>query len=472
MVLTIFILLFVFLLNTLWLRLDDLLGKGLSTSIIAEVLFWATSIWMPLVVPLATMLASIMTMGNLGEHNELLAMKAAGVSTQRIMRPLMILVFFLSVSNFFIANNFVPYAQLQMSTLLYDVRHKRMEIKIPTGIFYDGIVDYSLRIERKDEVSSLMYNMIIYDHTDKRGNTSVTQADSGYIKLTPDKDFMVIKLFNGYAYTEDKQKLGDTVYPFQKRHFTEQEVLIPLSGYDFKRSEDDSRFKDLNAMKSIRKLNVIIDSLTTVKNKMAADYTADFKQKASFSRAREFDTLTVQRKRYVYAINCDSIFALLPAYHKVSAAENALTRVAQAITQASTHETNFEQADFQRRDAGVNWNYKLTMSISCLIFFFIGAPLGAIIRKGGLGMPTVVSIFFFLVYYVIDMIGKKLGREGSWDPALGTWLSSFVLIPVGAFLTYKSATDSAIFNTDKYAQIIKKIALKVINLFRKRRNNE
>jgi lipopolysaccharide export system permease protein len=313
--------------------------------------------------------------------------------------------------------------------------------------------------------------MIIYDHTDKRGNTSVTQADSGYIKLTPDKDFMVIKLFNGYAYTEDKQKLGDTIYPFQKRHFTEQEVLIPLSGYDFKRSEDDSRFKDLNAMKSIRQLDVIIDSLTAVKKQMAANYATDFKQKASFSRAREFDTLAVQRKRYVYAIDCDSIFALLPAYYKVSAAEGALTRVAQAMTQASTHQTNFEQADFQRRDADVFWHYKLALSLSCLIFFFIGAPLGAIIRKGGLGMPTVVSIFFFLVYYVIDMVGKKLGKEGAWNPALGTWLSSFVLIPIGAFLTYKSATDSAIFNTDKYVQVLKKIALRIVHLFRKRSHN-
>jgi lipopolysaccharide export system permease protein len=464
MMLTFFIVLFVLMLQFLWLHIDDLVGKGLGLPVIAEFLFWGLITFIPLALPLSTLLSSIMAMGNMGESNELLAMKAAGVSIQRIMRPLMGLVVIISIAAFFVANSLIPYANLQISSLMYDIRQTRMEIKIPTGIFYNGIEDYSLRIERQNEQSRMMYDMILYDHTNKRGNVSVTRADSGYMKFTGNKTHIIVKLFHGYTYEEDKQQTGDTIYPFQKRNFSEQEVLIPLQNYEFKRS-DNERFKDRAEMKSLHELNTISDSLTLAQGNLASTYASDFRYKASFVRTQEFDTLRIFREKYIYTTNCDSLFALLPVNRKVAAVNGALQRISQAISQNEIHFTNYEQLDYQRRRADIEWHRKFTLSIACIIFFFIGAPLGAIIRKGGLGMPTVVSIFFFTAYWVVDISGKKLARDGVLDPIMGIWLSSFVLLPMGIFLTYKATTDSALFNTERYIILLKKIT----NFFSKTR---
>lgn len=456
MLLTFFVVLFVLMLQFLWLHIDDLVGKGLGLMVIAEFLFWGIIIYIPLALPLSTLLSSIMAMGNMGESNELLAMKAAGVSIQRAMRPLMGLVAIISITAFFVANSLIPYANLQISSLMYDIRQKRMEIKIPTGIFYNGIEDYSLRIERQSEQTHLMYDMILYDHTDKRGNVSVTRADSGYMKFTGNKTHIIVKLFHGHTYEEDKQQTGDSIYPFQKRYFSEQEVLIPLQNYEFKRS-DNERFKDQAQMKSLHELNIISDSLALVQQNMANTYVSDFRYKASLARTQEFDTLKTFREKYIYTANCDSLFALLPMYRKVEAVNGALHRISQAISQSEIHATNYEQVDYQKRRADIEWHRKFALSIACIIFFFIGAPLGAIIRKGGLGMPTVVSIFFFTIYWVVDISGKKLARDGVFDPVMGIWLSSLVLLPMGIFLTYKATTDSALFNTDRYIESLKKI---------------
>jgi lipopolysaccharide export system permease protein len=457
MLLTFFVVLFVLLLQFLWLHIDDLVGKGLGLMVIAEFLFWGIITFIPLALPLSTLLSSIMTMGNMGESNELLAMKAAGVSIQRIMRPLTGLVVLISIVAFFVANSLIPYANLQISSLMYDIRQKRMEIKIPTGIFYDGIEDYSLRIERQNEQTHMMYDMILYDHTGKRGNVSVTRADSGYLKFTGNKTHIIVKLFHGHTYEEDKQQTGDSIYPFQKRHFSEQEVLIPLQNYEFKRS-DNERFKEQAQMKSLHELNTINDSLTLVQQTMTNTYALDFRYKAALARTQEFDTLKVFREKYIYTVNCDSLFTLLPVERKMEAVNGALHRLSQAAAQNEVHITNYEQVDYQKRRAEVEWHRKFTLPIACLIFFFIGAPLGAIIRKGGLGMPTVVSIFFFTAYWVVDISGKKLARDGVLDPSIGIWLSSFVLLPMGIFLTYKATTDSALFNTDRYTEWLKKVS--------------
>jgi lipopolysaccharide export system permease protein len=398
-----------------------------------------------------------MAMGNMGESNELLAMKAAGVSIQRVMRPLMGLVVLISLIAFFVANSLVPYANLQIRSLMYDIRQKRMEIKIPTGIFYNGIEGYSLRIERQSDHTHLMYDMILYDHTDKRGNVSVTRADSGYLRLANDKTHVIVKLFSGYTYEDDKQQIGDSIYPFQKRYFSEQEVLISLQNYEFKRS-DNERFKDQAQVKSLNELNNISDSLALVQRNMTNTYTSDFRHKAAFARTQELDTMKVFREKYIYTVNCDSLFSLLPAERKVEAASGALQRLSQASSQSETHFVSYEQIDRQKRLADIEWHRKFTMSVACLIFFFIGAPLGAIIRKGGLGMPTVVSIFFFTAYWVVYISGEKLARDGVLTPAIGLWLSNFVLLPMGIFLTYKATTDSALFNADRYIESIKKIA--------------
>jgi lipopolysaccharide export system permease protein len=440
-------------LQFLWLYIDELVGKGLGLIVIAEFLFWGAMTCIPLALPLSTMLSSIMTMGNLGENNELLAMKAAGMSVQYIMRPLMGLVFIISISAFFVSNNLIPYAHLQISSLMYDIRQKRMEIKIPSGIFYNGIEDYSLRIEEQNERSQLLYDVIVYDHTARQGNNSVTRADSGYIKLTANKEYMIFKLFNGHTYEEDKQNPGDTIYPFQKRYFAEQEVLIPLSGYDFKRSNDNERFKEQAQMKSLKELNTISDSLKIVRGTVSNTFAETFNYKSFLARPQEFDTIKRFLDQYIYTIANDSLFNLLPTREKIRTIDRAINRARQASLQIEMLAANYEQADHTVRRMDIEWHRKFTLSIACLIFFFIGAPLGAIIRKGGLGMPVVVSIFFFVIYWVVDLSGKKLARDDVWDAPFGIWLSSFVLLPIGIFLTYKATTDSALFNTDKYIQV-------------------
>jgi len=450
MLLTFVIVLFVLVLQFLWLYIDELVGKGLNLFVIAEFIFWGAVTFIPLALPLSTMLASLMTMGNMGENNELLAMKAAGMSVQRIIRPLMGVAAIVSLMAFYSSNNLLPLANLRINSLMSDIRRQRHEIKIPTGIFYNGLVDYSIRIERQNTNTNMMYNVILYDHTTQRGNNSVTRADSGYIKFTSDKQYLIFKLFNGHTYEDQQQNPGDTIYPFQTRYFTEQEVLIPLSGYEFKRSEDDERFKGIAKMKNLSALHYESDSLRKQEQLLTKEYARNFPYRAGLVRTQEFDTLLLIKAQYVKPFAGDSLFYAGTDEEKLNAITGAADRIAMTITQLEMHAATFEQFDYNLRRIDIEWHRKFSLSIACLIFFFIGAPLGTIIRKGGLGVPTVISIFFFVTYWVVDISGVKLAREDAWQPIIGIWLSSAVLLPISIFITYKAATDSNLFNIDRY----------------------
>ncbi len=468
MVLTFFVVLFVLMLQFLWLYIDELVGKGLGMLVVAEFIFWGAITFIPLALPLSTMLASIMTMGDFGENNELLAMKAAGMSVQRIMRPLMGMAVLICVGAFFVSNYFIPMANLKINSLMYDIRNKREEIKIPAGMFYNGLEDYSLRIERQDPKTQTMYNVIVYDHTAKKGNVSVTRADSGYIRFTADKEYLIFKLFNGHTYeNQETQNLSDTSAPFQRRFFTEQEVLIPLNGYDFKRSDNDDLFKGQAQMQSILTLTQQSDSLKAMETEITKNFISSIYYKLGFMRGQELDTTARRSAQYIYTLNCDSLFRQASIDEKMDLSAQALDRAKQGLSQIDMHLANFEQYDYSLRRVDIEWHRKFTLSIACLIFFFIGAPLGAIIRKGGLGMPVVVSSFFFIIYWVVDISGKKLSRDDVWSPAMGIWLSSFVLLPIGIFLTYKATTDSALFNTDRYLNVLNKLT-SILNKKKKR----
>ncbi len=467
MVLTFVIVLFVLVLQFLWLYIDEIVGKGLSMWVIAEFVFWGGVTFIPLALPLSTMLSSLMTMGDLGESNELLAMKAAGMSVQRVMRPLMGVALLICIAAFYVSNNLLPFANLQINSLMYDIRNKREEIKIPSGVFYNGLEDYSLRIERQDAKTNMMYGLIVYDHTAHSGNLSVTHADSGYIKFTSDKEYLVFKLFNGHAYEDQKTNRGDTVAPFQKRYFTEQEVLIPLTGYDFKRSDNNEMFKGNAQMQSLSDLSLQSDSLRRMEAEINRNFLSTYYYKLNFLRTAELDTTPSIQEQYIYTANCDSLFEASGINYKADASNNALNRATQAIAQIDMQVAAFEQYDYSLRRIDIEWHRKFTLSIACLAFFFIGAPLGAIIRKGGLGMPAVISIFFFVIDWVVDISGKKLARDDFWEPSVGMWLSSFVLLPIGIFITYKATTDSALFNVDRYLKIFKPI----FNFFKKKRRD-
>ncbi len=466
MVMTFVIVLFVLVLQFVWLYIDEIVNKGLGMAVIAEFLFWGAVTFIPLALPLSTMLASLMTMGDLGESNELLAMKAAGLSVQRIMRPLMGLALLICIAAFFVSNNLLPLANLKINSLMHDIRAKHDEIKIPSGVFYNGLTDYSIRISRQNQQSGMMFDLILYDHTAKSGNTSVTLADSGYIKFTNDKKYLIFKLFNGHTYEDQKQNPGDTIYPFQKRFFNEQEVLIPLSGYDFKRSDNEDLFKENAQMQSIGTLSYLSDSLKRMEAIVTDNFRTNFRYKVVFERVQELDTALQYRLQYVHTINCDSLWAAETVERQLDMANFAVNKVSQAIGQIDMQISGFEQYDYTLRRVKIEWHRKFTLSIACLAFFFIGAPLGAIIRKGGLGMPTVISIFFFVIYWVVDISGKKLVRDDVWSAEMGMWLSSFVLLPIGIFITYKATTDSTLFNSDRYLKLFKS----VINFVKKQRH--
>ncbi|MCL2097947.1 MAG: LptF/LptG family permease [Bacteroidales bacterium] len=448
MLLTFVIVLFVLVLQFIWLYIDEIIGKGLELSVILEFFFWGGVTFIPLSLPLSTMLASLMTMGSMGENNELLAMKAAGMSVKRIIRPLVGVAAIVSITAFLISNYLLPVAHLNISSLMSDIRHKRSEIKIPTGIFYNGIVDYSIRIER--QTTNMMYNVILYDHTAQRGNNSVTRADSGYIRFTNDKQYLIFKLFDGYTYEDQQQNVGDTIYPFQKRNFTEQEVLIPLSGYEFKRGENDEWFKGQAKMKSLGTLGYESDSIRRQELTIIKDFSNNFAYRTNLMRSQEFDSLLLIKAQYAKSFAGDSLFNLSTDEEKFNAISAAADHVSRAVSQLDMHAASFEQYNYNLRRINIEWHRKFAMSIACLLFFFIGAPLGTIIRKGGLGVPAVISIFFFVLYWVVDISGVKLSRDGVWLPIIGMWLSSAVLLPLSIFITYKATTDSNLFNIDRY----------------------
>jgi len=454
MLLTFAIVLFVLVLQFIWLYIDEIVGKGLEFSVIAEFIFWGGVTFIPLALPLSTMLASLMTMGSMGENNELLAMKAAGMSVQRIIKPVVGIAAIVSLTAFYISNNILPAANLHIHSLMSDIRHKRSEIKIPTGIFYNGLVDYSIRIDRQNTNTNMMYNVILYDHTAQRGNNSVTRADSGYIKFTSDKQYLIFKLFDGRTYEDQQQNPGDTIYPFQIRYFTEQEVLIPLRGYEFKRGENDERFKSGAKMKSLGTLGYESDSLRKQEKAITKEFSHNFPYRTNLVRSMEFDTLLLIKAQYFRPFAGDSIFNASTDEEKLNTITNAADRMSAAVSQIDMYVANFEQYDYTLRRTNIEWHRKFAMSIACLIFFFIGAPLGTIIRKGGLGVPAVISIFFFVLYWVVDISGAKLAREGVWDAVIGMWLSSAVLLPISIFITYKATTDSNLFNIDRYPNII------------------
>lgn len=460
MVLTFLIVLFILMLQFLWLYIDDLIGKGLSVPVIAEFIFWGTASFIPLALPLSTLLASIMTMGNLGENNELLAMKATGISLQRIMRPLIVLAVSISIGAFFVSNDLIPYTNLQIKTLLFDIKHKREEIKIPAGVFYNGIEDLSLYVDRQDEVSGLMYNIMLYDHRAKKGNTSVTLADSGYIRLTENKQHIIFSFYHGYAYEESESNntARDTMYPFQRRYFDRQEVLVPLEGYDFQRS-DGTRFSDDAQIQNIRRLSFMKDSLQNLLTAGRGRFIQTFVSPGYLPNYNLWDSTL--RMKQIYTADFDSLYRTFPVEKQRDAARQAFNTIDRNALYIANYMAEQEKDDYPRRSVSIEWHRKFTLSFACLIFFFIGAPLGAIIRKGGLGMPAVVSIFFFIIYWVIDISGKKLSRDGAWDPLFGTWVSSMVLLPIGIFLTYKATSDSSLFNVEKYREIFWRLCAKL-----------
>lgn len=484
---TFFISLFILVMQFLWRYVDDLVGKGLELTVIAELLFYASVQVIPMALPLAILLASLMTFGNLGENYELTAIKAAGVSLPKAMRSLIFVTVLTSISAFWFTNNVLPVANLKLYTLLWSVKQAKPELEIKEQVFYDGIEDFRIKVGHKDPETNLQYDFMIYDHRDKLNkNSNVTMADSGRIQLSEDKKNMVLTLLDGVTYEENVQmnkrrRLRDRdKQQFRIDRFKKQTVLIPLEGYDFSRT-DENLFSQSDKMKNFNQLIHDEDSIRQSRAKLINDLskrTENFfflKGKYAFRSKKSphipeltntKDTArTVKKKKIdpmaiidsVAAVNIDSLFLSLSDSKKRMSIQSAI-RQARDNKNVLTDQIRFVQnQDKKIRSHNIELHRKFTLSFACLIFFFIGAPLGAIIRKGGLGMPVVISILFFIIYYIIDTMGLKFAKEGVWPVYQGIWLSSAILFPLGVFLTYKAATDSALLNADAYIIFFRKL---------------
>jgi lipopolysaccharide export system permease protein len=458
---TFFIVMFILLMQFLWKYIDDLVGKGLDTHVILELLLYASAGLIPMALPLSTLLASLMTLGNLGENNELLAMKSAGISLPRIMSPLIFLTITISVGAFFFSNNVLPYTNLKITSLLYDVKQQRPELQIKVGVFNNDIEGLSIKVGSKDPRTNLMQRIMIYDHRANEGNLMVTIADSGYIRVTDDEQYMIITLYNGTTYEEMKdnsptRRQLEKKFPARNNRFGKQEVVLELKGFGLQRSNEDLFKSSFHAM-NLNQLSRTSDSLFKEIEERKAQAVRNIttvsllKNPSSFKRD---STISVS-----YIFNADSIYNTLTTEHQLRAVERALSNARQSKSYiTSIKDDLYHKGKFAVRHK-VEWHRKFSLSFACFVFFFIGAPLGAIIRKGGLGMPVVVSILFFVVYYIISLTGEKFAREMMWEVNTGMWVSSFILLPLGIFLSYKATTDSVILNADYYILAFKRFFL-------------
>lgn len=451
MVLTFFIVIFILFMNIIWRYIEELVGKGLPFTTILEYLFYASGKMIVMGLPLSTLLAAIMTMGNLGENYELLAMKSSGMSLQRIMRPLMVLVFFVSLGSFFVANNFVPYANKKANEMRNNIKSLNPTLKFTDGVFYNGIPDMSIRVGSQDNKTGLLRDILIYDNSSNRkGNMQTTLADSGYIYLSEDKSFLMVKLFHGSNYITTRDMRWYDESELEHQIFREQYAALPMTGFSME--EEDLSFKESAAMKNIAELTVDIDSLKRdVSVNIVNSYEPLLKEVLSKDRNMlgMLDSVKVDYsfKRQIPLYEDISDLGL---NDKIALYSDAKLKARNSSELLSNDEGRAKMSLNQLYMSQIEWHRKISLPFSIMIFFLIGAPLGAIIRKGGLGMPIVVSVLFFVFYYIIYMTGERMAKEGAISVFVGMWLSSFVLLPIAVYLTYKATNDSNLFNMDWY----------------------
>lgn len=457
---------FILVMQFLWLYIDELVGKGLSLKVILEFLGWGSVTMLPLSLPLATLLASMMTLGTLGENNELLAIKAAGISLQRVMIPLGICCALISVGAFFISNDLIPVAYNKIYTLRDDIGKTKDEIKIPTGTFYNGIDGYILRVNERDDETGMMHGVMVYNHTGNKGNTSLTLADSALMKMSKDKSYLNFVLFNGSNYEEtNEKKFRDTTLQFQKIDFSRQEMFIPLENYAFQKS-DSSRFDDQVKSMNLKQLYHDQDSIgklsLTAKNE---NYDA-IRRSRTLIYNSQLDTAGKEGRSTNFNEDVTQWRSIEMEITAVGKAKKAAEDMQMVLTSYSRERFQYT---FKLRNIDIEILKKFALAIACFVFFFIGAPLGALIRKGGLGTPAIISVLFFVAYWVIDISGTKLARDGAVGPFHGVFFSSYVLLPTGLFLTWKAINDASIFNMDLIKSGFKKLISKIMGKARKTR---
>ena len=447
---TFFICLFIFMMQFLWRYVDELVGKGLEIGVLAQFFFYSALTLIPVSLPLAILLAALMTFGNFGEKYELLSMKAAGIPLLRIIRPLIIFCVMLCGMSFYFQNVVAPKAQMKLWTLLVSMKQTSPELDIPEGVFYSDIDGYNIYVKKKDRETGIMKDLLIYNFSDGFENAHIIWASEGSMEMTADKQHLFLHLFNGEQFENLKSQTIDSKnVPYRRETFREKHIIIEFDG-GFS-MVDGGFLSNRSDAKNMTEISASIDSLTFKADSTGREMFNDIKRITYRKNPiTKRDSTQMAEGKLPTLINTDSLFNAFTLAEKEKALKAASDQLNTLANDWKVKNMQVSDADKNIRRHQSDWHKKITLSLSCLIFFFIGAPLGAIIRKGGLGLPVVISVIIFVLYYIIDSGSTRVARSGEMNIILGTWMSTIVLAPIGAFFTYKSNKDSVVFNLEMY----------------------
>ena len=458
--------LFIVMMQFLWRYIDELVGKGLSMDLIAELFFHAALSLLPLALPLSILLAALMTFGDLGEHVELTALKSSGISLTTIMKPIAMLMVVVAIGAFFFMNNALPKSQVKMWTLLFSMRQTSPTLDIPEGAVYSQIPGYNIYVKRKDKERDMLYNLLIYDVSASTLYPRIVAADSGRLSMTEDKRHLVLTLYKGAWYEQMSVASGINGMSgdmYRRESFHDKEIMIPYDA-NFTRMDDEtmkSQYvgKDIKELQhSIDSINLRVDSAASlIVERMRRQPLCGVPQSRVVVKDGNPTLEPIPQVKLDKAVDINDILKSLPQHEQQQIVNQALSNASADMQDMQFQGYQVNDDNYIMRRHQIELIKKFTLSLACLIFFFIGAPLGAIIRKGGLGMPIVISVILFIIYYIIDNTGYKLARDGRWPVWQGIWLSSAVLLPLGIFLTKKAVNDSAVFNPDAWLNFLRRI---------------
>nr|MBF0970721.1 YjgP/YjgQ family permease [Alloprevotella tannerae] len=456
-----FITLFVLMMQFTWRYVDEIVGKGITMDILGQFYWYMAITMVPMALPLAVLLASLISFGNMGERLELLAMKAAGVSLLRIMRPLAVLVIGLAGVSFYFQNRAALDAQKNLTSLLWSLRETSPALEIPEGVFYGKINNFSLYVERKDVATGKLYNVMIYKTDQGFDKAQIVVADSGRLEVTNDKEHLIFDIWNGEQFENlqvggAQAALNTKGVPYDRETFQYKRFIIDFNS-NFEK-QDAEQWSGSAITKNLKQLSASIDSMNTALDSIGLANYKQGKQTAYYCPPlRPQHAAALKQMSKGAKLDFDTIMARMSADKRVQTIRAAAASAAAYASELEWKSLTTEEGDKSVRSHRIQWHQKFTMSIACIFFFFIGAPLGAIIRKGGLGMPTIIAVILFIFYYIINTSGMKMARDGAWNMIFGMWVSTVVLTPLGCFLTYKANNDSVVFNADVYAALFKRL---------------
>ena len=457
---TFFISLFVLMMQFLWRYVDEVIGKGLSMEVLAQFFWYMGLMLIPQALPLAILLASLITMGNIGENSELTAIKAAGISLMQILRPLIFIVCLTTVASFYFQNNIGPHSTKKLAQLLNSMKQKSPELEIPEGIFYDGIPNCNLYVQKKDLEKGMLYGIMIYRMTNSFEDAAIILADSGRLQSTADKEHLLLSLYNGewFENMRSQEFAGTASVPYRRESFISKRIVLDFdSGLNL---ADESNFAGKAQAKSLKQIFTAVDSMNHVYDSIGKGTRKDLERMYNSPFSRELsksDSLAAVKMGQQSTYSFDTIVSRLKPSAKREALQHALFTVQDMTLRLSYIEPIVSDGDQTIRKHWLEAVNKFTLSLTCLIFFFIGAPLGAIIRKGGLGVPIIISVIVFIVFYILDNTGFRMARIGAWPIWFGKGLAPAVLIPLASFVTYKANKDSMVFNMDAYRNAFMRI---------------